>query len=296
MKKLILIVVILSGLIYGQENYFPLEVGNYWQYKVTYTDINNVQHIYYDYMEVINDTFVTDSSIQFYKIKFIQIAPYFLDSLVYINYDSLSNSIFEYREWADSSMPLFDFNATLFDCWFTWSTQICLTDQDSMEVFGNNKYKKHFHGGSIPDFSIDLAKDFGPVGIFNNQSYGHITIFEYELVYAKINGIEYGQFVSVDDESLDLPSKFYLSQNYPNPFNPSTKISWQAPVSGWQTLKVYDVLGNEVATLVNEYKTAGSYEVEFNPASSIKHPASGIYFYRLQAGDYAETKKMILLK
>ena len=94
----------------------------------------------------------------------------------------------------------------------------------------------------------------------------------------------------------EVPNKFSLSQNYPNPFNPSTKISWQSPVSSWQTLKVYDVLGNEIATLVNEYRTAGSYEIEFNPASSIKNPASGIYFYRLQADNYTETKKMILLK
>ena len=61
-------------------------------------------------------------------------------------------------------------------------------------------------------------------------------------------------------------------------------------------LKVYDVLGNEIATLVNEEKTAGTYEVEFNPVSSIRHPASGIYFYQLKAGDYLETKKMILMK
>jgi hypothetical protein len=59
---------------------------------------------------------------------------------------------------------------------------------------------------------------------------------------------------------------------------------------------VYDILGKEVATLVNEYRAAGTYEVEFNPASSIKHPASGVYFYRLRAGDFVETKKMILLK
>ena len=89
---------------------------------------------------------------------------------------------------------------------------------------------------------------------------------------------------------------FSLSQNYPNPFNPSTKISWQTPVNRWQTLKVYDVLGNEVATLVNEYRSVGSYEIEFNAASSIKNPSSGIYFYRLQVGEYVETKKMLLLK
>ncbi|MBK7630786.1 MAG: T9SS type A sorting domain-containing protein [Ignavibacteriales bacterium] len=105
-----------------------------------------------------------------------------------------------------------------------------------------------------------------------------------------------GAIVSNDDRTFIYPNKYLLNQNYPNPFNPSTNISWQTPVSCWQTLKVYDVLGNEVATLVNEYRPAGSYEIEFNPASSIKNPASGIYFYRLQAGEYFETKKMILLK
>jgi hypothetical protein len=90
--------------------------------------------------------------------------------------------------------------------------------------------------------------------------------------------------------------KYELQQNYPNPFNPSTIINWQSPVSGWQTLKVYDILGNEVATLVDEYRNSGNYEVDFNPASSIKNLASGIYLYRLQAGDFVQTKKMILVK
>ncbi|HCY76154.1 MAG TPA: hypothetical protein DHV28_09560 [Ignavibacteriales bacterium] len=103
-------------------------------------------------------------------------------------------------------------------------------------------------------------------------------------------------FTDIDSEINHTPKGFYLSQNYPNPFNPSTKISWQTPIGSWQTLKVYDVLGNEVATLVNEYRPAGSYEIEFNPSSINHHPSSSVYFYRLQAGDYAETKKMILLK
>ncbi len=100
----------------------------------------------------------------------------------------------------------------------------------------------------------------------------------------------------VSDNNLVELSEFKLQQNYPNPFNPRTKISWQSPVNGWQTLKVFDVLGKEVATLVDEYRPAGSYEIEFNPASSIKNLASGIYFYRLQAGSFVETKKMILIK
>jgi hypothetical protein len=100
---------------------------------------------------------------------------------------------------------------------------------------------------------------------------------------------------NVDDEDGFIRD-FKLYQNYPNPFNPSTKISWQSPVSGWQTLKVFDVLGNKVATLVDEYKPAGNYEVEFNPVSIIKHPASGIYFYQLKVDNFVQSRKMVLLK
>jgi hypothetical protein len=89
-----------------------------------------------------------------------------------------------------------------------------------------------------------------------------------------------------------VPASFKLLQNYPNPFNPSTKISWQSPVGSWQTLKVYDVLGNEVAKLIDEYKSAGSYEVEFDGSSL----SSGVYFYQLRAGSFVEAKKMILLR
>ncbi len=94
----------------------------------------------------------------------------------------------------------------------------------------------------------------------------------------------------------NLIEEFDLEQNYPNPFNPSTRIIWQLPVSCWQTLKVYDVLGNEVATLISEYKPAGKYDVEFNSVSGDVKLASGIYFYQLKAGNHIETKKMILLR
>jgi len=99
----------------------------------------------------------------------------------------------------------------------------------------------------------------------------------------------------VDEEIISL-TEFVLPQNYPNPFNPSTVISYQLPVSSMVTLKVYDVLGNEIATLVNEEKQPGVYEVEFNTSSGIRDLVSGIYFYQLKAGDYTETKKMVLIK
>lgn len=88
------------------------------------------------------------------------------------------------------------------------------------------------------------------------------------------------------------PTEFVLYQNYPNPFNPSTKISWRSPLSGRQVIKVFDVLGNEVATLVNEVKEAGYYSIDFNTSEL----PSGVYFYRIQSGSFIDTKKMILLR
>ena len=101
---------------------------------------------------------------------------------------------------------------------------------------------------------------------------------------------------NVEDEVVEL-NDFNLYQNYPNPFNPSTKITWQSPVSSWQTLKVYDVLGNEIATLVDEYKPAGTYEIDFNAVQeSFPAITSGVYFYQLKADGFVQSKKMILLR
>jgi uncharacterized protein (TIGR02145 family) len=90
----------------------------------------------------------------------------------------------------------------------------------------------------------------------------------------------------------DLPVRFSMSQNYPNPFNPSTTIKYRIPTEGNVSLKVFDLLGNEIATLVNDYRSAGSYSVDFNG----KNIPSGIYFYKIQVNEFTEAKKMILLK
>jgi predicted GH43/DUF377 family glycosyl hydrolase len=97
--------------------------------------------------------------------------------------------------------------------------------------------------------------------------------------------------VSVDNE-LPQPTEFILEQNFPNPFNPSTLISYQLPVGSDVTLKVYDILGNEIATLVDKYKPAGTYEITWQAANL----SSGVYFYQLKAGDYIAVKKMILIR
>ena len=94
------------------------------------------------------------------------------------------------------------------------------------------------------------------------------------------------------DEELFVPLAYRLQQNFPNPFNPSTKIQYSVPQTSPVQIKVFDVLGNEIETLVNEEKQAGKYEVEFNAANL----PSGIYFYQLKAANFVETKKMILMK
>ena len=106
---------------------------------------------------------------------------------------------------------------------------------------------------------------------------------------------------AIDDRGFNsVPENFKLEQNYPNPFNPDTKISWQSSVGSWQSLTVYDMLGNEVSKLVNEYRSAGVYESDFIAEGL----SSGIYFYTLKANNsidgsekfFVETKKMLLLK
>ena len=152
-------------------------------------------------------------------------------------------------------------------------------------------------------FEIQRSNDknnFVPVGFVKGsgtttepQTYSYIDNisgnFYYRLKQLDFNGtFEYSYVV----EAYTLPETFWLNQNYPNPFNPSTKIKFVIPQSSFVNLKVYNVLGNEVATLINEEKLPGEYEVEFN-ASDL---ASGIYFYTIRAGNFSQTKKLILLK
>lgn len=122
----------------------------------------------------------------------------------------------------------------------------------------------------------------------NNLSTG---IYQYRIKQVDFDGTS--TYYNLENLiEISAPVNFELLQNYPNPFNPSTSIRWHSAVGGNNVLKVFDMLGNEIKTLVDKYNPAGSYEVEFN-ASSL---SSGVYYYQLQAGDYLQTKKMLLLR
>jgi hypothetical protein len=122
------------------------------------------------------------------------------------------------------------------------------------------------------------------------QSTGSKTVYQSSTIgYNELNITE------INSENF-IPSEIKLEQNYPNPFNPITNIQYRIVDFGLVTLKVYDVLGNEVITLVNEEKEPGNYSVQFNMSSIKSFPSSGMYFYTLKSEEYSQTKKMILLK
>ena len=159
-----------------------------------------------------------------------------------------------------------------------------------------------------------IFKPFNPLSIFINSDLNGVWILQIEDNLSANNGtleswglfFNKGEMTGIEFYNCEnYPDNFILHQNFPNPFNPSTKISWQAPVGSWQTLKVYDLLGKEVATLVDEYKPAGSYEVEFDGHSDEgQNLSSGVYFYQLSirgpetssGQGIIQTKKMILIK
>ncbi|MEO8664723.1 MAG: T9SS type A sorting domain-containing protein, partial [Ignavibacteria bacterium] len=105
--------------------------------------------------------------------------------------------------------------------------------------------------------------------------------------------MRYGNPSGISPVNSEIPSGYRLEQNYPNPFNPSTTINFSIPTSSNVTLKVYDALGQEVGTLVDEFKSAGNYSANFTAASAL---TSGIYFYTLTSDNFTATKKLMLVK
>ncbi|MEJ5262288.1 MAG: T9SS type A sorting domain-containing protein [Ignavibacterium sp.] len=136
------------------------------------------------------------------------------------------------------------------------------------------------NGTSVNTNNYIFTDEELPVGIYN-----------YRIKQTDYNGT-FKYYYLAETIEIGLPQEFRLFQNYPNPFNPSTKISWQTPVAARNTVKVFDLLGNEIATLIDEQKEAGRYEIIFDS----KDLSSGVYLIQLKAGEFVSTKKMTLLR
>ncbi|MBM2840398.1 MAG: repeat protein, partial [Bacteroidetes bacterium] len=145
------------------------------------------------------------------------------------------------------------------------------------------RYNGPGNSSEIPyTIGVDGSGNVFMAGMTQNENHANaITLVKYAQVQ-----------VSVEEEETGVPLSYSLSQNYPNPFNPTTAISYQLTATSFVSLKVFDVLGREVATLVNKENKPGSYTVTFSGSNL----SSGVYFYRLQAGEFVATKKLMLLR
>ena len=274
------------------QNWFPLGVGNRWDYVVHY-DAGSMGE-WYDTISIeITSKQVLSNGLEYYLLS----APFIWWYYPYPQYLREENSKIYFFDVEDSldcfayrfDVPLYSFYE---DC---KGGQQNIYDIDTSDTFGYSDI--HQDQNSIINFSYKF-------GLYHLFLPG-IVEMDCTLKGCIISDTTYGQLLVSVKNSTCSPMKIYLSTNYPNPFNPVTKIKFEIPGQARNdnalvTLKVYDLLGREVATLVNEEKPAGEYEVEFNAA---KLP-SGIYFYQLRAVDpstgsgqvFVETRKMVLIK
>ncbi|MCK9425441.1 MAG: T9SS type A sorting domain-containing protein [Ignavibacteriaceae bacterium] len=155
------------------------------------------------------------------------------------------------------------------------------------KIFVSLNMGENWH--SIYDNLPDLTNGFASIGA--NKDYLFVSFHSGCLWRRPINTI-----TSLESDKYEIPKNISISQNFPNPFNPSTIINYSIPKQSNVKLIIFDALGREVITLVNEEKRPGSYEVEFESAIGNQQLASGIYFYQLRAGEFVQTKKMILLR
>jgi hypothetical protein len=276
-------------------NYYPLATGNKWVNLHTVVINPNVYHSVSN-TEVLGDSIAPNGKMYYHLVT---ADNHYLDRI-----DSLEGKIYryydEYSNLSDSEYAVADLLAEVGDSIPSFNPSISaysytkLIQIDTFNNWGLSKPRKLYHqvapGMGVYrffSFTYDVGPDYTQAGGW----YGTSTT---TLKGCEINGIVYGDttLTGIDDEENPIASEIKLEQNYPNPFNPSTVISYRLPVTSNVILKVYDVLGNEITTLVNEEKPAGEYEVEFIAANL----PSGIYFYQLKSGSFVETKKMILLK
>ena len=150
---------------------------------------------------------------------------------------------------------------------------------------GHNMLNVHFGFGDATTIdSLIILWPLGMTEVFENLAVNnHYIVTEGQGIVV----------VGVDESDDFVPKEFQLSQNYPNPFNPTTKIRYSLPVSEFVTLKVHDILGREVTTLVNGEKGPGNHEVTFDGS---RLASTGVYFYRMTAGNFSQIHKMVLIK
>ena len=267
------------------QEYYPLEIGNRWDYKRSFSEWGYPPVIDTFVVEVVNDSVL-------YNKTYYLLNHYDLAGGEIIRIDSSYVIYFDENELDEDT--LFRFNAQVGDSWyvdFGITFVIDLMSIDTISLFGFQTKVYEFKLDGLIQSFVWLSDKFGLIQYYSPGEPPGTSSTSILLLGCKIDSIQYGNPVFVNPEPLFL-NEYFLSQNYPNPFNPTTKISYSIPQTLKVTLKVFDILGREVATLVNEEKPSGEYDVQFNGSGL----TSSVYFYQLKAENYIETKKMILLR
>jgi hypothetical protein len=275
--KVVLLSVILSSLAFAQypQMDFPLQVGNRWQY----CEVPG----HYSVSSVVRDTTMPNG------FTYAQVQGEMFGGF----YRQDSAKVFIYTPSSNTEKLVYDFSKKKGDTLFVLDNgrdSVIKTVYDAYPgfVFGRERYIMKFllkHTSSSM-YAIYYITDGIGFSSYNGE------VLAYGLVGAIINGVQYGIIYDVENSKNTLPDKFQLSQNYPNPFNPSTTFSFNLPARSFVSLKVFDVIGREVATIANEELQAGNHIHQWD-ASGLR---AGAYFYRLQAGTFVETKKLLLLR
>lgn len=274
----------------GSVKYFPLKTGNAWYYKTTYSPIPFPPNFH---KELIDSDTLIDGKKYF---KHVLIRNSQIWNTQFIRIDSSNGNLLSYSPGNGCGSYLNDriidslasSPGNQFSCLL--QTIQCLSASTQF-VFGFMSDTKELKHVDLVEEYKTYAKNFGVIYFCSGDP--HCSGFT-NLIGCRIDGVVYGDtnLTNIELVNSSIPDRFSLEQNYPNPFNPVTNLEFGISKLEFVSLKIYNNLGEIVATLVNEIKPAGSYSVEFDG----ENLPSGVYFYKLEAGEFAETKRMILLK
>jgi hypothetical protein len=278
--------------------YFPLNTGDLHQFNFHFvywysaSCESSAAHFSYHVEQIANDTLMPNGHI--YK-RILSTMPYDPPES-YLRVDSMTANVYRYSTDTTPAEFLVDsLRATPGSSFMHGSNyQVICSSYDTISIFGIQTIAKKFVIPMMPPVYYSLTYGIGRTQfiqvedgwcVFNNPEF-------LDLNYARINNKEYGSFVSVGNLNNVDQNYFSLKQNYPNPFNPTTTIEVTIPKSCNVNLKIVNTLGQDIATLMSGDLHAGTYSFNWNANSS----SSGVYYYRLKAGSYMETKKLLLLK
>jgi len=296
MKKILSLILFLTSLLNAQNltnqemlEFYPNKTGNSWSYFWVYY---NFQQDYYeakmDEVFIAKDTTVNNKNYKIIKYNY----GGFNSEKYCERVDSITGDVLRISDFDTNEISRVDSVYAGIGDTISIRDNRHLLDCDKMVIIS-------IRDTVINDFEITIREVVGlPMNkrLFFARNIGMLgSSQDYWIDSANVNGIIYSNISSdIADVDIDklIVNNFILYQNYPNPFNPSTTISYSLSESGFVQLNVYDILGREVVYLVNKEQTMGNYKTTFN-ASNL---TSGIYFYKLQTGNFIETKKLILLR